>query len=270
MTDAPEAASADILRAAALLDEAAASFAEEVGGAPRLGELLEVLGWAVPDRHPGLAVAVATRVRDHGDAIRAEGFALHPLGWKRRGGGLLGHLRALMEIVRLYRQEQPDILYHVALKPVLFGGIAARIAFRRRARPAMLSAVMGLGTSAGAPWRRRVLGWALRFAASGNAGVLDLVAALQWVREHAARFGGDPGNVTIFGQSGGGGKVSALLGMPLAKGLFHKAVIQSGAGVRFAERERTTQLADAVLKQLTRCGARLECGFANHPRLGFG
>ena len=89
-----------------------------------------------------------------------------------------------------------------------------------------------------------------RFAQSGNAGVLDLVAALEWVREHAARFGGDPGNVTIFGQSGGGGKVSALLAMPGAKGLFHKAIIQSGAGVRFAERERTTRLADAVLKQL--------------------
>src|SRR4051812_2979870 len=89
-----------------------------------------------------------------------------------------------------------------------------------------------------------------RFAQSGNVGVLDLVLALQWVRDHAARFGGDPGNVMIFGQSGGGGKVSALLAMPSARGLFHKAVIQSGASVRFAERERTAQLADAVLKQL--------------------
>jgi para-nitrobenzyl esterase len=89
-----------------------------------------------------------------------------------------------------------------------------------------------------------------RFAQSGNVGVLDLRAALEWVREHAARFGGDPGNVTIFGQSGGGGKVSALLAMPGAKGLFHKAIIQSGASVRFAERERTTRLADAVLKHL--------------------
>jgi para-nitrobenzyl esterase len=88
-----------------------------------------------------------------------------------------------------------------------------------------------------------------RFAASGNAGVLDLVLALEWVRDHAARFGGDPGNVTIFGQSGGGGKVSALLAMPQAKGLFHKAIVQSGSSVRFAERERTTQLADAVMKQ---------------------
>jgi para-nitrobenzyl esterase len=89
-----------------------------------------------------------------------------------------------------------------------------------------------------------------RFAQSGNAGVLDLVLALEWVRDHAARFGGDPGNVTIFGQSGGGGKVSALLAMPGAKGLFHKAIVQSGASVRFAERERTTRLAEAVLKQL--------------------
>ena len=56
-----------------------------------------------------------------------------------------------------------------------------------------------------------------RFAQSGNVGVLDLVSALEWVREHAARFGGDPGNVTIFGQSGGGGKVSALLAMPGAR-----------------------------------------------------
>ena len=89
-----------------------------------------------------------------------------------------------------------------------------------------------------------------RFASSGNAGLLDLVAALEWVREHAARFGGDPGNITIFGQSGGGGKVSALLAMPSAKGLFHKAIVQSGASVRFAEPERTTRLADAVLKHL--------------------
>ena len=89
-----------------------------------------------------------------------------------------------------------------------------------------------------------------RFAQSGNVGVLDLLLALEWVRDHAARFGGDPGNVTIFGQSGGGGKVSSLLAMPAAKGLFHKAIIQSGCSIRFAERDRTTRLADAVLKQL--------------------
>ncbi len=89
-----------------------------------------------------------------------------------------------------------------------------------------------------------------RFAQSGNVGLLDLVAALEWVREHAPRFGGDPGNVTILGQSGGGGKVSALLAMPPAQGLFHKAIVQSGASVRFAEPERTTRLAEAVLQHL--------------------
>lgn len=97
-----------------------------------------------------------------------------------------------------------------------------------------------------------------RFAQSGNVGVLDLVLALQWVRDHIARFGGDPGNVMIFGQSGGGGKVSALLAMPSARGLFHKAVVQSGASVRFAERERTAQLADAVLKQVGLRGDQLD------------
>lgn len=99
-----------------------------------------------------------------------------------------------------------------------------------------------------------------RFAASGNAGLLDLVLGLEWVRDHAARFGGDPGNVTIFGQSGGGGKVSALLAMPGAKGLFHKGIVQSGASIRFAEKERTTQLAAAVLKQLGLDGGSLTGG----------
>jgi para-nitrobenzyl esterase len=89
-----------------------------------------------------------------------------------------------------------------------------------------------------------------RFAQSGNAGSLDMVVALEWVRDNIAAFGGDPRNVTIFGESGGGGKVSALLAMPAAKGLFHRAVIQSGAAVRFTTRERANALAEAVLKQL--------------------
>lgn len=70
-----------------------------------------------------------------------------------------------------------------------------------------------------------------RFATSGNAGLLDLVAALRWVRDNIAAFGGDPANVTIFGESGGGGKVSAMLAMPSAKGLFHKAIVQSGSSL---------------------------------------
>jgi para-nitrobenzyl esterase len=88
------------------------------------------------------------------------------------------------------------------------------------------------------------------FAASGNAGTLDMLAALQWVQTNIARFGGDPGNVTIFGQSGGGGKVSTLLAMPAARGLFHRAIVMSGAAIRLTERERATKLADAVLMKL--------------------
>ena len=67
------------------------------------------------------------------------------------------------------------------------------------------------------------------FAESGNAGMLDLVAALRWVHDNIAEFGGDPGNVTIFGQSGGGAKVSTLMAMPQARGLFHRAIVESGS-----------------------------------------
>jgi len=66
-----------------------------------------------------------------------------------------------------------------------------------------------------------------KYAQSSNVGALDLIAALEWVRDNAATFGGDPGNVTIFGQSGGGGKVSTLQAMPKAKGLFHRMIVQS-------------------------------------------
>ncbi len=88
------------------------------------------------------------------------------------------------------------------------------------------------------------------WAHSGNAGVLDLVAGLLWVRENIEHFGGDPGNVTIFGESGGGGKVSVLLAMPAARGLFHRAIIQSGAAIRASTRERANALAEAVLNEV--------------------
>ena len=91
---------------------------------------------------------------------------------------------------------------------------------------------------------------AAQWAHSGNAGMLDIVAALRWVRDNIAAFGGDPGNVTIFGELGGGGKVSVLLAMPQARGLFHRAVIQSGAAIRVSTRERANALAEAVLKEL--------------------
>lgn len=85
---------------------------------------------------------------------------------------------------------------------------------------------------------------------SGNAGTLDMVAALEWVRDNIAAFGGDPGCVTIFGESGGGAKVSTLLAMPRAKGLFHRAIIQSGAAIRLRTKERALALTECVLRQL--------------------
>ena len=88
------------------------------------------------------------------------------------------------------------------------------------------------------------------FADSGNAGTLDMIAALEWVRDNIDRFGGDPGNVTIFGESGGGGKVCTLLAMPAARGLFHRAIVQSGAAIRLRERDRAHALTDAVLRVL--------------------
>ena len=88
------------------------------------------------------------------------------------------------------------------------------------------------------------------YAASGNAGLLDLVAALTWVRDNIGAFGGDPGNVTIFGQSGGGQKVSCLMTMPAAQGLFHKAAVQSGSQLRVGVRTDPSTVADFVLGQL--------------------
>lgn len=88
------------------------------------------------------------------------------------------------------------------------------------------------------------------FAESGNVGMLDIVAALEWVRDNIAEFGGDPGNVTVFGESGGGRKTAVLMAMPSAKRLFHKAIIQSGPELRANEPAYATQLAQAVLSEL--------------------
>ena len=89
-----------------------------------------------------------------------------------------------------------------------------------------------------------------KFANASNVGMLDCIQALEWVRDNIANFGGDPHNVTIFGQSGGGGKVSTLMGMPGAKGLFHRAIAQSGSNVMGQSRERATAGAKALMTTL--------------------
>lgn len=90
-----------------------------------------------------------------------------------------------------------------------------------------------------------------KYKQSANAGLLDLVVALQWVKANVAQFGGDPNNVTIFGQSGGGGKVTSLMNAPSAKGLFHKAIVQSGSYVNnFTEQDVSRKIAAAVLDEL--------------------
>ena len=89
-----------------------------------------------------------------------------------------------------------------------------------------------------------------KYKYTGNAGMLDIVAALKWIHENISAFGGDPDNVTIFGESGGGGKVGTLMCMPEAKGLFHKAIIQSGTLVNVNRKEMTQKLGLTVLEEL--------------------
>lgn len=89
-----------------------------------------------------------------------------------------------------------------------------------------------------------------RFPDSGNAGQLDLILALQWVQRNIAAFGGDPKNVTLFGQSGGGAKVATLMAMPAARGLFHKAITMSGQQVTASGPINATKRAEAFLERL--------------------
>ena len=89
-----------------------------------------------------------------------------------------------------------------------------------------------------------------KYAEATNPGHRDIVLALEWVRDNIANFGGDPNNVTIFGQSGGGGKVATLMAMPSAKGLFHKAICQSGASIKAVSAADATRATEALLAKL--------------------
>jgi len=92
-------------------------------------------------RAAGFEVVVATRVDAHRARIEAEGFRVHALDWRRRGNGPLATLRSVLDIAALYRREQPDLIHHVAMKPVIVGGLAAWLAGRR----AVVNALTGLG-----------------------------------------------------------------------------------------------------------------------------
>jgi len=89
-----------------------------------------------------------------------------------------------------------------------------------------------------------------KYADSGNAGLLDLVASLEWVHENIRHFGGDPDNVTIFGQSGGGGKTTTLMATPRARGLFHRAIAESGFNIEGVSTKQATAMATAIMDRL--------------------
>jgi para-nitrobenzyl esterase len=89
-----------------------------------------------------------------------------------------------------------------------------------------------------------------RYAEATNVGMKDIIAGLEWIRDNIARFGGNPANVTIFGQSGGAGKVSTLLGMPAAQGLFHRAIAQSGSAVTSMPASAATENASRFMAGL--------------------
>jgi len=88
------------------------------------------------------------------------------------------------------------------------------------------------------------------YAGSGNMGVLDITAGLKWVNENIAEFGGDPNNVMVFGESGGGGKTSCIYAMPEASPYFNKASIESGPGVRMLTKQQAAETTEMVLKEL--------------------
>jgi para-nitrobenzyl esterase len=88
-----------------------------------------------------------------------------------------------------------------------------------------------------------------KYKHSGNAGMLDIIEALRWINENIANFGGDPGNVTVMGQSGGGSKVSTVAAMPAAKGLVHKGVPLSGSSIESGDRAVSQKIGEYILKE---------------------
>jgi len=89
-----------------------------------------------------------------------------------------------------------------------------------------------------------------KYKYSGNVGMLDILEALNWVKQNVSAFGGDPNNITIFGQSGGGRKVCALLAAPRAKGLFHKSIVQSGTALQFYTKAQSQRIGELVVQEL--------------------
>jgi glycosyltransferase involved in cell wall biosynthesis len=196
-------------------------------------------------RNAGFEILVATRVRAHADEIRREGFALFPLAWRRRGDGALGTVRAIAAIARLYRVERPDLVHHVALKPVLFGGLARRLAFPGTAgAPAIVASVMGLGscfsaTDMAARLRRPALRLALRLVAGGKRG--RVVVQNSEDRAALEGFGIDRRRIALIRGSGvdtrhfgplpepGGDTVRVAL---VARMLRQKGVYEAAAAIR--------------------------------------
>ena len=196
-------------------------------------------------RDDGFDVVVATRVRAHGEEIRDEGFTLHPMTWRRHGDGLLGAARAIAAISRLYRGERPDIVHHVALKPVLFGGIARRLAFAHSIdAPTLIDSVMGLGsgfsgTTTAARMRRPSLGLALRLVVSRSRG--RIVVQNPEDRAALAGLGIDVGRIALI--RGSGVDISRFEPLPEPEGdtvtvalvsrmLRDKGVLDAAAAIR--------------------------------------
>src|SRR5271168_1056569 len=196
-------------------------------------------------RDDGFEVIVATRVQAHGEQIREEGFTLYPIAWRRRGDGLVGAGRAVVEIIRLYRSERPDILHHVALKPVLFGGLARALAFRHADEvPASIDSVMGLGsgfssTTLAARLRQPLLGVALRLAAASGVG--RVVVQNPEDGDALAALGIDPERIVLIRGSGVDVRHFAPLPMPdgntvtvalVSRMLRDKGVLDAVAAIR--------------------------------------